>query len=191
MYLIDSTYFVGKIAIDNVNEPNSPVAESLNTYIESKCRQFLQITLGSDFADFDSNVINGVLKTDAPQKWLDLVNGKDEWKGLIYTDGIKFSLLADLAYHTYMMDDLSKHDRINTKNANYVSETHNLVSVWNRFSEAYRGDVCWNRFNGLIIDNYPHNNITSMLQFLLKNPTDYVNVGYFETDSTYYNSFGL
>lgn len=150
MYLIDKTYFANKYQIDNILESNSGVSSKLDAYIETYVIDFLQKLLGAvDFEDLDSNIENGALNSDAPQRWKDLINGQTYtsngqtyvWKGLLYTNGsVKRSLLTNYVYCMILADLETNNGKIvlNAKNViTNVPRTH-FVNVWNELAVEFQ-----------------------------------------------------
>ena len=199
MYLITNANFTRELSVPNLSGSQSGNAEQLNLYGDEKPRLLLQMCLGSVlFTDFNSNVTNGVLDTDAPQKWKNLVNGctyntDKVWRGLKYTEGsFNISLLAYYTYWHWFNDNITISGvggelQLSTKNANNVSPTPKLVDVWNKFLEMYQGLGCDNvglnrkmyDINGVLFVDYfnggQNSNYVSLLQFLQDNPIDYPN----------------
>jgi len=208
MYIINASYFIGKISITNLNEPNSGMLEQAELYVDSKVRLLLRNTLNNElFEDLDSNITNGVLDNDAPEKWDNLVNGatyvKDgktcKWQGLIYTDGLyKLSLLADFVYHEIKIDNLQKDATIQPKNAIVNSQKSHLASVWNGFVEKYQGGY-GNCYKTNYIDqscffdeSQPNTGYVSLLTFLRDNIEDYEGANLYQFPiSVNSNSLGL
>jgi hypothetical protein len=196
MYLIDKTYFIKKINVANANEITGDSSENLEMSIDRYSRQFLQMTLGNVlFSELNSNVTDGVLNLNAPQKWLNLVNGctytyngKDYvWKGLLQIDGLyKSSILAHFTYLNQFQEDVNSifgQIQIDPKNGVNIGSTSHLVDVWNDFIEMYQGSSCeqptksWHS-GVLFVDYYgtgSQSGYVSYLQFLKDNATDYEN----------------
>lgn len=202
MYLIDFDYFIIDFQIPNLNEPNSDIANQLEIDIDRYSRELLQDCLGFDlFTLLDSNITNGNLNANAPQKFKDLVNGKTyqidgknkRWKGLIYTEGLyKSSLLTKYVYYHWLKNKVSHltgtgEKSIEATNTNSVNSTQRLVNVWNDFLIDYQGqDGCSQRslnsvfvssYNGVqFVDFYQNGNtnqFVSLIEFLQDNKTDF------------------
>lgn len=152
MYLIDGTYFTRELSIPNVNEMQTDVSDNLEMLVDEKVRLFLQVVLGFElYASLDSDIVNGVLKSDAAQRWKDLVNGKTyndgskNWAGLLQAYGTyKKSLLANFVFHDWLAGNttsVSGVGEVNIKGKNSVSVIPNqrLSKVWNGFIEMYQG----------------------------------------------------
>lgn len=152
MYIIDDTYFqYPKRDIPNVDEADSKSFVELEMLIDEKCRLFMRYFLTeAEVTDFESYLVNGMfptITTGIPQKWIDLVNGKDDWKGLIYSLGTsKNSLLADFVYYHYLVNQVSYMTGVgdakaNPKGASLVNPTQRIVTIWNDFLLQYQGSL--------------------------------------------------
>lgn len=150
MYIIDCTYFTREYSIPNINEMQSEAQTKLNYIIDDKVREVLINALGSvNFDEFDSHVTNGLLDTNAPQKWKDLVNGVSydgkKWNGLRYAQGGALkSLLVPYCFYTYLYEEVPSFSGIGTvisngKNTQQVSSVPKLVRAWNDFITQYQG----------------------------------------------------
>lgn len=152
MYLIDSTYFTRELSIPNVNEMQTDVADNLEMLVDEKVRLFLQVILGFElYASLNSDIVNGVLKEDASQRWKDFVNGKTyndgskNWAGLLQVYGTyKKSLLANFVFHNWLSGNtttVTGVGEVNIKGKNSIGVTPNqrLSTVWNEFIQMYQG----------------------------------------------------
>lgn len=152
MYLIDVTYFTRELSIPNVNEMQTDVSENLEMLVDEKVRLFLQVVLGFElYASLNGDIVNGVLKADAAQRWKDLVNGKTyndgskNWAGLLQVYGTyKKSLLANYVFHDWLSGNTTTVSgvgevSIKAKNAMNVLSNQRLSTVWNGFIEMYQG----------------------------------------------------
>lgn len=199
MYIIDETYFNQEYYIPNLNEMDSDNMETLESYIDKYVRFLLQKLLGYElFKDLDNNIASGVMLPTAPQKWLDLVNGKEytnsqgklvKWQGLIYSDGaFKSSLLTPFVYYSWLKDRVSTmtgtgEKVIDAQNATNVNSNQRLVTTWNDFLEMYQGNV----INYSPCNKYYHNGVpvydyfgggysdtyVNLIQFLKDNEANY------------------
>lgn len=196
MYLIDNTYFKHKYQIDGILESASGVSTKLDAYIDVYVREFLQKLFGAvSFEDLNSNITAGVLKSDAPQKWVDFVNGVTYtdngktyvWKGLLHLNGsIKRSLLTNYVYCKIIAD-------LETNNGTSVIDSKNVVkgvmrshyvSVWNELAEQFGqcnnivGNVSY--VNGIPFYDYygnsEGNGYATMAKFLIDHRVNYENV---------------
>jgi hypothetical protein len=213
MYLINEANFTRELSVPNLSSSQSGNAERLALYGDEKPRLLLQMSLGNVlFSQLNSQVTNGVLNTDADQKWKDLVNGKTydgkDWKGLNYLEGsFKVSLLAYYTFWMWLNDNVNTMGsggevQVQSKNANNVNPTSYQVQIWNKFIELYQGlpyNYCFpnvsyydgttfvDYYNGGINSNY-----VSLLQFLKDNPINYPNPQLFTFDNlSNSNSLGL
>lgn len=158
MYLIDQTYFIKQYHIPNLNEMDSDVLSNLEQYIDKDARSVIKNALGySLFKEFDTYVIDGVLDPLAPQKWKDLVNGKEylrdgelvKWKGIAYSEGLyKSSFLVPYIYHNWLNDNISQVTGVGEKvvsaqNAINVNSNQRSVGAWNDFLSMYQGEILY------------------------------------------------
>lgn len=155
-YLIDETYFTRELRIPNLTTNNLDVAGDGNfdQWIDRESRLCLRAALGvALFNDLNSNIdANGNLLSTAPQKWQDLVNGKNytyqgedfRWEGLIYSDGaFKVSLLAYYTYAKWLEFERSRMSGLGevrglAANTESVNSTSRYVSIWNTFVYLYQ-----------------------------------------------------
>ena len=218
MYLISTQEFVNQTFISNVNEVGSGINEKVNDYIDSCVPKLLKLSLGLElFSELNSQITDGVLNTDADQKWKDLVNGKIytkddktyEWEGLVIDRGLfKESLLAFYVWSEFMNDNLyakgSQGDVvIQTKNSIVASPVAGIVKNWNRFLEMYQGGLCdfftpkTSYVNGAYFVDYYKNernntHIVDLLTFLKDNETDYPSANLFVfTDTSKSNRYSI
>lgn len=155
--IIDTSYFQYKpVYIPNATaQPNvftegsgTPTAVSqLQQYIDDKEYQLLLNALGYEqltelLGQFTET---GEWKTDALQKWIDLVDGKEEWMGLRYTYGSnKISLISYYVYFYYLKDDWKQYNTTGiqvakSENAESIQPNDNQVKAWNTFVKMYNG----------------------------------------------------
>ena len=205
MYIINDTYFQApKREIPNLDEADSKTFAELELLIDEKCRLLLLGFLTSEqVTELESYLVDGILPEDTsgiPQKWIDLVNGKNytangvelRWTGLIWTKGTyKGSLLADFVYYYFLESQASYMTGVgdakgNPKGATMVNPTQRLVTIWNEFVKQYQMDTT-NICHPFLIDyGYSYNlgnfrpigsyfGEVSLLQFLSDNDTDYPN----------------
>lgn len=197
MYLIDNTYFKNKYQIDGILESQSGASLKLNAYIENYVIEFLQKLFGAvDFEDLNSNITDGVLEDDAPQKWLDFVNGvtytkdgKDYvWKGLLYQNGsVKRSLLTNYVFCKVIADLETGNGKnvIQTKNVQQQTMRSHFVTIWNELAEQFNS-FCNNQIgtvtyiHGVPFYDYygmgEDNGYVTMATFLKDHEEDYANV---------------
>lgn len=149
MYIINDTYFQSlEREVPNLDEADSKAYAELNMLIDNKCRLFMYSFLtDAEVEDFNSYLVDGMFPYDVtgiPQKWIDLVNGKGNWKGLRYSLGSsKQSLLANYTYYYYLVNTASYSTgvgeaRADVKGANSVNPYQKAVTVWNEFVIEYQ-----------------------------------------------------
>jgi len=185
MYLIDASYFTREYNIPNAQELISNTGEILEKYVDNKVRQFLRDLLGYElFTELDSHVTNGVLSPTAPQKWKDLVNGKEDWKGILFQDGVyKVSLLTPFVYYYWLYDNTSQVTATGEKvssavNAQNHSSLTRLVKTWNEFVMMYSGkerNFFKGYVNGVFFADYygQGEGYKSLVQYLRENKDDF------------------
>jgi hypothetical protein len=198
MYLIDDSYFTGKINIPNGStEYNGSTIEPIDDYINKYGRMFMRETLGNVlFKDLNLNLTDGELNSNATAKWVNLINGKEYVKnGTTYTwqgikggcDLYKDSVLAYFVYLNYFeITYFTGFSLASTeaKNATVINPSNHMVEVWNDFVNLYQGSCDNNPVNyfrgvdRIFIDHYANSNsgFVSYMQFLLDNETDYPNI---------------
>ena len=210
--IIDSTYFIGKetyipnaVLQPSIGSNNISAASELLQEIEDKESELMLDVLGFSQATelYNQFEPDGSWKVTALAKWVDLVDGKDNWRGLRYTiGGKKVSLIAYYvffyylanAYHTYTTTGMQI-----AKSENAVTQDPSIkqVSIWNKFIKMYVGSLMinqvqftsnWNgtamSFNGINLSNE-----VSLYEFLLNNK-DVYDISYFKSKSVI-NYFGL
>lgn len=208
MYLIDNTYFVNKLQLDGVLNSNNGVAEKLESYIETYVIELLQALFGyTDFEDLNSNITDGALDNTAPQKWKDLINGKEYvkdgktyfWRGLIYQNGnVKRSILANYVFCQIMADLQTNNGTavIDSKNAVKSVPRGHYVSVWNELAMEMKENCTYQPVrtvvNGVVFTDYfqPNNNTyVTLATYLNDNKTDFAELTI--PDLKILNSFDL
>lgn len=176
--LIDNTFFTNKILIPNLGVGIGKT--NIDALIEEKCYSFLRSLLGQKlYKELLLNLdVNLDLKTDADQKWKDLLYGKEyddkKWNGLIQTGKhLKYSILADYTYLCYIENTTSLTTNngqvvLESKNATNVNPTQKQVEVWNGIvdvvQESLQGDKPYlSRIRGvLFVDWYGSNNSSNV-----------------------------
>lgn len=149
---------------------------------------------GSSVANNDSNN-KIVIDPGAPQKWLDLVNGKTytkgaksvRWQGLTYTDGtFDCSLLAYFVYYYWLIGHSSSLTGVGegvgtAKNFTNVNVNQRIVITWNAFVQMYQGNLRYDRsifhhgYYPYWYENYLCTDFVSLITFLEDHPEDYPN----------------
>lgn len=152
MYLIDKTYFRNKLQINGLYEANNGIETKLNDYISIYVIDFLQKLLGVDFEELNANITDGALDIGAPQKWLDLINGKTYtkdgktyiWKGLLYQNGsVKLSILANVVYCSLIHDLATGNGQISVdvKSSRMLVPRKNYIEVWNEIANQFNQSI--------------------------------------------------
>jgi len=210
--IIDSSYFEGKelyipnavlqpsIGSNNLN-PSSALAQE----IEDKESELMLDVLGFAQATelYNQFEQDGSWKITALQKWKDLVDGKDDWRGLRYTiGGKKVSLIAYYVFFYYLANDYRTYTTTGmqiakSENATTQDPSIKQVSIWNKFIKMYIGSMMLNKvqftdnwngiamsFNGINLSNE-----VSLYDYLTKNKAVY-DITYFQP-KTVINHFGL
>lgn len=152
--IIDTSYFLKKdVFIPNaVVQPsigsNTPTSlNQLQAEIDEKENEFLLSFLGYEQTNelLNQFELGGSWKTDALQKWKDLVDGLEDWKGLRYTTGTqKNSLIAYYVFFYYLKSDFSTYSTTGiqvAKSENAIAQLPNekQVTAWNKFVNMYDG----------------------------------------------------
>lgn len=195
MYLIDKTYFRNKLQINGLYDSNNGIETKLDDYISIYVIDFLQKLLGVDFEDLKANITDGVLVSGAPQKWLDLVNGKTYtkdgktyiWKGLLYQNGsVKLSILANVVYCSLMHDLATGNGQISVdvKSSRMLVPRKNYVEVWNEIANQFNQSVDLQPkisfINGVRFTDYygglSDNGYRTLTDFLIDFEEEYPNV---------------
>jgi hypothetical protein len=199
MYIIDDTFFqYPNREIPNLNEADSNAFSELERLIDSECRLFMRNFLtDAEVVDFDRCLVGGLfptVTTGIPQKWIDLVNGKGDWKGLVYTLGTsKNSLLADYVYYHYLVNEASYMTgvgevRANAKGSMNVNPTQRIVRVWNEFVLQYQQGMPNSYYTNRVV---PSGCYYSLLQFLVDNSNVYEANYATMTEFKFKNQLGL
>ena len=195
MYLIDKTYFRNKLQINGLYDSNNGIETKLDDYISIYVIDFLQKLLGVDFEDLKANITDGVLASGAPQKWLDLVNGKTYtkdgktyiWRGLLYQNGsVKLSILANVVYCSLMHDLATGNGQISVdvKSSRMLVPRKNYVEVWNEIANQFNQSVDLQPkisfINGVKFTDYygeiSDNGYRTLTDFLIDFEEEYPNV---------------
>lgn len=149
--IIDLTYLIKEpLMLPNISEnPNSGVNNNalFDGYLNQFEYDFLLHTLGYELTEdllsqFESD---GEWKADATQKWKDLVDGKNNWRGLRFLqNGIKKSLIAHYVYCQILYKESSKLTSVgNSVNevsgGLVVSNWQKIVPIWQELVELYQG----------------------------------------------------
>jgi hypothetical protein len=198
-------YIPNSVAQPSIGSVLPSATAQLNEEIESIEQSLLLDILGYEqlqelMAQFDED---GNWVEDPIQKWVDLVDGVDDWKGLRYTIGTKkISLIAYYVFFYYLGTDFQTYSTTGmqiprAENSLYNNPSVKQTTVWNKFIRMYIGDVRyglpvlennWNgyflNFSGKVIGNE-----VSLYDYLMKN-RDLYDTTYF-TVKTHINYMGL
>lgn len=153
--IINSSYFVGDIYLSQVGLNASMHVnnnERLQSFIDKYEPKILIKALGRRlYNEFISNLQeDGTVKTDADQKWNDLLNGAEYekggvtyyWRGLV--DDNK-SLIAYYVYYHYVNENIEQQTTLGTvkadaKNSSSASAIPTVVEAWRNLYDWYMGD---------------------------------------------------
>ena len=198
-------YIPNSVAQPSIGSVSPSATAQLNEEIESIEQSLLLDILGYEqlqelMAQFEEN---GDWVEDPIQKWVDLVDGVDDWKGLRYTIGTKkISLIAYYVFFYYLGTDFQTYSTTGmqiprAENSLYNNPSVKQTTVWNKFIRMYIGDVRyglpvlennWNgdflNFSGKVIGNE-----VSLYDYLMKN-RDLYDTTYF-TVKSHINYMGL
>jgi hypothetical protein len=198
-------YIPNSVAQPSIGSVSPSASTQLTEEIESIEQSLLLDILGYEQlqelnAQFEPN---GDWIANPVQKWVDLVDGKDDWKGLRYTIGTKkISLIAYYVFFYYLGMDFQTYSTTGmqipqAENSLMNDPSVKQISVWNKFVRMYvgngmydNGDVSSN-WNGEYIsfgDTRVGNEVT-LYKFLTNNRDTY-DVTFF-TNKTPLNYFGL
>lgn len=199
MFIIDDTYFTGKINVPNLKEYNGSDVNAIEEYIQKYGRLFLRETLGNVlYKDLMENLNSedGALLPNAAEKWVKLIDGTEYVKdGVTYTwlgikggsDLYKESVLSYFIYLNYFEITYFTGFSLavtEAKNSTVINPSNHLVEIWNDFVGLYQGSCSYNpgiyfNSNEVIFKDYYHSNdsgFVSYMQFLLDNDIDYPKV---------------
>lgn len=209
MYLIDKTYFRNKLEILGLYDDNNKAQDKLTDYISIYVVDFLQKLLGlADFTQLNSNISNGVLSNNAPQKWLDFVNGKTytkdgktyRWEGLLYFRGsVKMSILTNIVYCKIMADLFSNNGKatITTKNSIQSVPSANFCEAYNEIVKQLHDERFFKQVYFIndvpFIDYYgsEKTDFVTLSEYLKDHKDVYINVNFDNEYKEYKNSFDI
>jgi len=198
MSLIDQSYFVGDIALPNLDEVSNTIQDTIDRYEEECLKNLLGHQLYEAF-------ILGLEEPSPDQEWIDLRDGKEftfevdghtvteKWNGLINNDRV--SLISYYVYYKYRYENLSTTTSINdvqgiAENATKVNDTRKMVYAWNRGIELSGSITPWEDYFYKYDDTYEFfNDLPSAYNFLNANRGDYPNWVF--TPLLRYNEFGI
>lgn len=203
--IIDTSYFQSKeVFIPNaIAQPsigsNSPTAISdLQNEIDAREYDLLLSFLGAEQTTelFEQFEADGTWKVDALQKWKDLVDGKEDWRGLRYTIGNrKVSLIAFYVFFYYLKSDYSHYSTTGINSSNAENATNHLpndkqTTAWNTFVQMFQGNnsngVSYRfskNWNGTMLRwSGSNRNLNSLYDFMSRNSEVY-NTSFFNFHS--------
>ena len=142
--LIDKSYFTGKINIPNLEQDtvNPDLITNNNSFdrlIKEYTFKYLVDVFGFKVANeiLDEVEPDGTVKASAEQKYKDLINGVDKWRGLRYeVQGVKYSQIAYYVYCQWVYENQTQLTDIGNTIDN--AEKANVVNSWNKFNDAWR-----------------------------------------------------
>ena len=175
MSLIENTYFVGDIALPNLDEVSNSFQATMDRYEEEVLRSLLGHVLYTEYK----------IAVDAGEpyatKWDDFINGAvftfefcgetitQKWNGLINSDLI--SLISYYTYYQYRYENLSTTTSINdvqgiSENATKVNDTRKMVNAWNKGLRLY-GET------PIFSTELPFNKYNSTYEYFTDEPSAY------------------
>lgn len=136
--IIDSTYFINKLGLPQVGNPEGLIA--VNNFINQYEPEFLQCVLGFDLSQA---FVDGLEDSLPEQRWFDLANGKNytykgynnKWQG--FENTTKQSPIANYVFYQFVIfksTDFVLTGRVvsETDNNRTVNSIDELVDAWNR-----------------------------------------------------------
>ena len=205
--IIDNSYFLNKSVYipQAVAQPsiggNTPNAiTQLQQEIDEKESEFLVSFLGwEQYAELLEQIEDDApyaWKAGALQKWKDLVDGVDNWRGLRYTiGGKKVSIIANYVFFHYLASDFSSYSTTGVQVAEAENSTRQLpngkqVASWNQMVKMYGyGDCSRNyqfsqNWDGIMLRwaGLFQGNETTLYEFMQSRPADY-DIKYFTPKS--------
>jgi len=187
-------YIPNSVAQPSIGSVSPSATMQLNEEIESIEQSLLLDILGYEqLQELNSQFEpNGDWVATPLQKWVDLVDGKDEWKGLRYTIGTKkISLIAYYVYFYYLGMDFQTYSTTGmqipqAENSQVNDPSVKQVSIWNKFVRMYVGNGMFDsgevtsNWNGSFISfgDTKSGNETTLYKFLTNN-RDIYDVSFF------------
>ncbi len=184
MPLIDDTYFVGDIALPNVDQVKFSFNDTMDRYQKEVMLSLLGYELYKDFR----------VAVDAgepyPTKWDEFINGAEftfqfygktiveKWNGLVNTELI--SLIAYYVYYQYRVISLTTTTAINevngiAENAIKAGDQRKMTTSWNNGLRLY-GEMCRSQHFDKYSSTYEYSNDRpSAFNFLNANRVNYDN----------------
>lgn len=197
--IIDSSYFTYKPLyipqarnlVPEIGTGAPTDKDNVKAIIDERESELLLSFLGYEqYTDLISRFdATGDFLPDAPQKWIDLVDGKDEWKGLRYKIGdYKKSLIANYVYFYWLAEYYNTVTVFGVQSPEYAnSETlipnDKQTKTWNEFLKMYgytpvyrNSPTFFNNWNGtglMWTGNGQNTNFTTLYDFMSKNSDVY------------------
>jgi len=143
--IIDKTYFVDDLNIPNLDfSENSDLISNnnaLDNIISRSSFKYLSDVFGYKVAKEILNVFktNGQIKSGTDQKYIDLIEGKDDedWQGLRYeVSGVKYSQIANYVYCQYLAQYENRLTDFGVTNDN--AEQGRSISSWVKFNASWK-----------------------------------------------------
>ena len=198
-------YIPNSVAQPTIGSASPSALTQLNEEIGSIEQSLLLDILGYEQlqelnAQFESN---GDWVATPVQKWVDLVDGKDNWKGLRYTIGTKkISLIAYYVFFYYLGMDFQTYSTTGmqipmAENSKINDASVKQTTIWNKFVRMYVGNGMYNNgdvtsnWNGDFISfgNTMTGNEVTLYKYLSLN-SDVYDITFF-TNKTPLNYFGI
>lgn len=198
-------YIPNSVAQPTIGSASPSALTQLNEEIGSIEQSLLLDILGYEQlqelnAQFESN---GDWVATPVQKWVDLVDGKDDWKGLRYTIGTKkISLIAYYVFFYYLGMDFQTYSTTGmqipmAENSKINDASVKQTTIWNKFVRMYVGNGMYNNgdvtsnWNGDFISfgNTMTGNEVTLYKYLSLN-SDVYDITFF-TNKTPLNYFGI
>jgi hypothetical protein len=143
MLLISTNDFEFGAYVPNRDDaPNSDIIGNepiLEGFIEEYVTNCLVETLGWDlWFELNAQLVDGALPPGADQKWLDLVNGKDNYKGMLK------GMLVGYVYFYWLQNDIIDYSTTGTQrdtsdNANNVRPDSKMITQYGKFFDQAIG----------------------------------------------------
>lgn len=178
--IVDLTYFQKEpLYLPNISTTGINDNEKYQTFIDKYEFQFLLTALGFDLAKelLEQFETNGDFKPTAAQKWKDLVDGKDNWRGLRFVQSThKFSMIANYIYCQYLYDTDIKLTTTGSvtsdiEKGNRVTNWYKVVDAWRDMMKQYQIER-----ERLSYFKFPIDNGTKTLEeYLSDNASDFPN----------------
>lgn len=132
MSLIDQSYFQSELAVAGLSSP--AVSANFDRFISKYEKKILRRLLGDQYSDFKTAIAIDPI----PEPWNELVNGNDDWMGLVNED--KQSIIANYIYYYWNANLAYQSTSIGTvvpkaENATVVGPARQMVRAWNEMIE--------------------------------------------------------